>query len=277
MESLRIFLKYARFRYIAYRIFLRIRMGKKKRDHFLKRNGLSEIDFLPERVYSINKINALPRKGSDDFYMFYIPREKELLPHLIMHRGETFVDVGANVGYYSLKLAKEYSTMGVTIIAIEAHPGNYKALRKNVELNDFRCIATINKAVSDYNGIVTMYERIDTRNRVRSEFYSLSNGFIHESNVVRPNGDSLEIECDTLDNILGEQRVDVMKIDIEGAEVSALRGASQILKKLRKIIVEVHGANFDKVMQILNDTHNFRCETIETSLMNYVVGSKLSS
>jgi len=277
MESLRFFLKYARYRYIAYRIFLRLRMGKRKREHFLRRRGLSEIDFLPERVYSINNINALPRKGSDDFYMFYIPREKELLPHLIMRSGETFVDVGANVGYYSLKIAKEYSTKGVTILAIEAHPGNYKALCKNIELNNFKCITTVNKAVSDHKGIVTMYERIDTRNRVRSEFYSLSNGYIHESNTVRPDAGSLEIECDTLDNILGEQRIDVMKIDIEGAEVSALKGATHILKKLRKIIVEVHGANFDKVMQILNDTNNFRCETIETNLMNYIVGSKLTN
>lgn len=277
MESLRFFLKYARYRYIAYRIFLRIRMGKRKREHFLRRRGLSEIDFLPERVYSINNINALPRKGSDDFYMFYIPREKELLPHLIMRSGETFVDVGANVGYYSLKIAKEYSTKGVTILAIEAHPGNYKALCKNIELNNFKCITTVNKAVSDHKGIVTMYERIDTRNRVRSEFYSLSNGYIHESNTVRPDAGSLEIECDTLDNILGEQRIDVMKIDIEGAEVSALKGATHILKKLRKIIVEVHGANFDTVMQILNDTNNFRCETIETNLMNYIVGSKLTN
>jgi FkbM family methyltransferase len=252
-------------------------MGKRKRENFLRRRGLSEIDFLPERVYSINKINALPRKGSDDFYMFYIPREKELLPHLIMRSGETFVDVGANVGYYSLKIAKEYSTKGVTILAIEAHPGNYKALCKNIELNNFRCITTVNKAVSDHKGIVTMYERIDTRNRVRSEFYSLSNGYIHESNTVRPDAGSLEIECDTLDNILGEQKIDVMKIDIEGAEVSALKGATHILKKLRKIIVEVHGANFDKVMQILNDTNNFRCETIETNLMNYIVGSKLTN
>jgi len=277
MESLRFFLKYARYRYIAYRIFLRLRMGKRKREHFLRRRGLSEIDFLPERVYSINNINALPRKGSDDFYMFYIPREKELLPHLIMRSGETFVDVGANVGYYSLKIAKEYSTKGVTILAIEAHPGNYKALCKNIELNNFKCITTVNKAVSDHKGIVTMYERIDTRNRVRSEFYSLSNGYIHESNTVRPDAGSLEIECDTLDNILGEQRIDVMKIDIEGAELSALKGATHILKKLRKIIVEVHGANFDKVMQILNDTNNFRCETIETNLMNYIVGSKLTN
>lgn len=193
---------------------------------------------------------------------------------MIMHRGETFVDLGANVGYYSLKIAKEYSSKGVTIIAIEAHPGNYKALSKNIELNDFKCITAINKAVSDHEGIMTLYERVDTRNRIRSEMYSLSNAFLHESSVARPEGGSLEIECDTLDNILGEQRVDVMKIDIEGAEVSALEGATRTLKKLRKIIVEVHGANFDKVMQILDDTHNFRCETIETRLLKYIVGSK---
>jgi len=249
-------------------------MGKKKRDDFLRGRGLSEIDFLPERPYSINSINALPRKGTDDFYMFYIPRERELLLHLVMHKGEIFVDVGANVGYYSLKIAKEYSSEGVTIIAIEAHPGNYNALSKNIELNNFRCITAINKAVSDHKGIVTLYERVDPRNRIRSEFYSLSNSFIHESNFVRPEGGSLEIECDTLDNILGEHRVDVMKIDIEGAEVSALEGATRILKKLRKIIVEVHGSNFDKVMQILNDKYSFRCETIETPVMNYVVGSR---
>jgi hypothetical protein len=72
----------------------------------------------------------------------------------------------------------------------------------------------------------------------------------------RPEAGLLEIECDTLDNILGEQRVDVMKIDIEGAEVSTLKGATRTLKKLRKIIVEVHGAsNSDKVMQILERIH----------------------
>ena len=114
------------------------------------------------------------------------------------------------------------------------------------------------------------------RNRIRSEMYSLSNAFLNESNFARPEGGSLEIECDTLDNILGEQRVDVMKIDIEGAEVSALKGATRTLKKLRKIIVEVHGAsNSDKVMQILEDTHNFRSEIIETRIMNHIVGSRL--
>ncbi|HET7149389.1 MAG TPA: FkbM family methyltransferase [Candidatus Nitrosopolaris sp.] len=277
MDSIPIFLKYARYRYIAHRLFLRIRLGKKKRDELQRASGLSEIDFLPERPYFINGINVIPRKGTDDFYMFYIPREKEILHHLIMQKGETFVDVGANVGYYSLKIAKEYASKGVTIIAIEAHPGNYKALSRNIELNDFKSITAVKKAVSDHQGIVRLYDRVDTRNRIRSEMYSLSNAFLHESNIARPEGGSLEIECDTLDNILGEQRVDVMKLDIEGAEVSALEGATHILKKLRKIIVEVHGANFESVMQILDRTHHFECETIETRVMNYIIGTRLSN
>jgi FkbM family methyltransferase len=273
MDSLSLFLKYARYRYLAYRVLLRIRIGKENRDEHFKRTGLSEVDFLPERPYSFNGLLALPRKGSDDFYMFFVPREKELLPHLRMRKGETFVDVGANVGYYSLKLAQDYANDGVRIIAIEAHPENFKALNKNIELNNFLCITTINKAVSNHKGIATLYNRIDTRNRVRSEFYSLSTDYIHDLNFIPIDGGSVQVECDTLDNILEEKRVDIMKIDIEGGEVSALEGAGRTLNKLRKLIIEVHGHNLEKVLQVLRDTDNLKYEIIETQLMKYVIGS----
>jgi len=273
MDYLSYFLKYARYRYLTHRVLLRIRMGKNKRDEYLGRIGLSEIDFLPERPYTINGLRALPRRGSDDFYMFFVPREKELLTHLVMQKGETFVDVGANVGYYSLKLAKDYSNEEVDIIAIEAHPGNYKALNKNIELNHFKHVTTINKAVSNHKGIATLYDRVDTRNRIRSEFYSLSTDFIHDLNFVPSDGSSLQVECDTLDNILEEKRVDILKIDIEGGEVFALEGAGKTLKKVRKLIVEVHGHNLEKVMQVLNLSPNLKYEIIETQLMKYVVGS----
>jgi FkbM family methyltransferase len=273
MDSLSFFLKYARYRYLAYRVLLRIRVGKKNRDEHLNRTGLSEIDFLPERPYSFNGLLALPRKGSDDFYMFFVPREKELLPHLRMRKGETFVDVGANVGYYSLKLAQDHANDGVRIIAIEAHPENFKALNKNIELNNFVCITTINKAVSNHKGTATLYDRVDTRNRIRSEFYSLSTDYIHDLNFVPMDGGTVQVGCDTLDNILEEKRVDVMKIDIEGGEVSALEGAGKTLSRLRKLIVEVHGHNLEKVLRILRDTDNLKYEIIETQLMKYVIGS----
>ena len=273
MNSLSLFLRYARYRYIAYRLSLRIKMGKKKRDEYLLNRGISTISFLPERPYSINGgIKAIPRKGTQDFYMLYIPREEDVKPHLIMYENETFVDVGANVGSYSLKIANDYKNKGVKVIAIEAHPGNYKALCRNIELNDFKHIKAINKAVSDRKGVITIYERSHDGNRVGTDLYSVHNTFLAEHNFILPN--SLEVESDTLDNILVNNEVNVMKIDIEGAEVLALRGATNTLKRLRKIIVEIHGDNFDKVKQIL-ENYTFKLEVIRaTGHMTYIIGSK---
>jgi FkbM family methyltransferase len=276
MNSLSLFLKYARYRYIAYRLFLRIKMGKKRRDDYLWNKGISIIDFLPERPYSINGINAIPRKGTQDFYMLYIPREEDVKPHLTMYENETFVDVGANIGSYSLKIANDYKNKGIKIIAIEAHPENCKALCRNIELNGFKhIIRAVNKAASDRKDIVTMYERFYRNgNRVRSEFYSLCNTFLHEDNFIRPNGKSLQVESDTLDSILANNEVDVMKIDIEGAEVLALKGAINTLKQLRKIIVEIHGYNFEQVKEILQ-AHNFKLQIVRATMghMSYIVGS----
>ncbi len=89
-----------------------------------------------------------------------------------------------------------------------------------------------------------MYERSHDGTRAGSDMYSLFNTFLHPSNSVLPHGKTLQLECDTPDNILASYKVDVMKIDIEGAEILALKGATNTLKNLRRIIVEIHGDNF---------------------------------
>jgi FkbM family methyltransferase len=274
VNSLPIFLRYAKYRYIVHRLLLRVKMGKKRRDEYLRNSGLSMIDFLPERPYSINGFKAIPRKGTQDFYMLYPSREEEVKPHLLMHDNETFVDVGSNVGSYSLKIAQDYKNKGVNVIAIEAHPENYKALCRNIEINGFKNVKAINKAVSDHKGIVTMYERFHIGTRVRSEFYSLCNTFLAENNIVRPDGKALQVESDTPDNILAMDKPSVMKMDIEGAEVMALNGATNTLKRLRKVVVEVHGDNFDEVKQIL-ETHNFKLQiSSPVGQMTHIIGSK---
>ena len=53
--------------------------------------------------------------------MLLIAREQEMKRHLVMRKNETFVDVGANVGSYSLMVVNEYKDRAVKVIAIEAH------------------------------------------------------------------------------------------------------------------------------------------------------------
>ncbi len=277
MNSLSFFLKYARYRYMIYRMFLRIRMGKKKRDDYLTTRRLSPIDFLPERTYVMESgVKAIPRRNTRDFQMLFISREHEVKRHLVMRENETFVDVGANVGFYSLMVSKEYKDRAVKVIAIEAHPGNYKALLTNIRCNNFEnVILPINKVVSNHKGLVDLYERSHDGTRVDSELYSVCNDQrIDGYNVLHVGGKSLEIECDTLDNILLDYRADVIKMDIEGAEVLALKAAAKTLERTRKIVVEIHGDRSEGVRQILK-SHGFKIEIFnERGQVAYIIGSK---
>ena len=252
-------------------------MGKDKRDKLLLQNRMSEFDFLPERTYVTDSgVKAIPRRRTRDFQMLFVSREQEVKRNLVMEENETFVDVGANVGSYSLIAANEYKTKAVKVISIEAHPDNYKALCRNIQCNKFEnVIIPINKVVSDHKGVVTLYERSHDGTRVDSEMFSVCNDqLIDASNILHPSGKSLEIECDTLDNILLNYKVDVIKMDVEGAEVLALKGATKTLERIRKIVVEIHGDKSEDVKQILR-THGFTLESIkEQGRMSYITGSK---
>jgi len=82
------------------------------------------------------------------------------------------------------------------------------------------------------------------------------------------------VECDTLDNILETVKVDVIKMDIEGAEVFALKAATNTLKRIRKIVVEIHGDKSEDVKRLLR-TYEFNLEIIdEKGEMSYIIGSK---
>jgi FkbM family methyltransferase len=274
--TMSLFLNYARCRYMIYRILLRIKMGKKNRDDYLRKKGTSIVDFLPNRPYMLKGgAKAFVRRGTSDFSVLFLSLEPELEQHLFMNENETFVDVGANVGICALTVASNYADKGINIIAIEAHPDNYKSLCRNIECNNYKIksvIRTVNKVVTDHTGVVPLFERTSDGSHVGTSLYSLLDTFVHSSNTVKRNGRILQLDCDTLDNILEGQNPDVLSMDIEGAEILALKGASKTLKSLRKIIVEIHGNNSEAVQQLLH-ANGFETKIIAKS-MTYIIGSK---
>ena len=90
----------------------------------------------------------------------------------------------------------------------------------------------------------------------------------------------VQVESDTIDNILKENNIkeaDVLKMDIEGAEVLALKGATETLKKLRKIIVEIHGNTMEEVKSILLN-NKFNIQILNTRGMwdfCFIIGHKI--
>lgn len=215
--------------------------------------------------YSKDGLKAFVREGTDDFQLLFLPREEKIHPHLLMGKGETFVDVGANVGYYSLKTALDNKD-DVKVIAIEAHPHTHAALLINIECNGLGTITAINKAVGDKKQDMVMYER-RTDGITMYGNSSVCTAFDGEECV--------HVECDTLDSILEGQKADVLKMDIEGAEVMALAGAARVLGELRKIVVEIHGDNLEPVKSILKE-RGFEIQVIPYELNSYVVGTRVT-
>jgi FkbM family methyltransferase len=255
----------ARYHYVLYRVLLRVYMGKARRDRHLKEQNITEASFLPEgdRVCRVDGIKAIPRKGTDDFVLLFAPREKEVMEMLDLKDGETFVDVGANVGGYALKMAQNRS---VKVIAIEAHPETYKALCRNIDCNGFANITAINKAAMDKPGTITLYDRYK-----KGEVLCTCTATIDGSKDSTSN--PVVVPSDTLDSMLEGNLPDIVKMDIEGAELAALQGALQTLKRARRVIVEVHDNRVEEVRAILAKS-GLSTRGFTSDNMPYLVGEQ---
>ncbi|MEZ4595202.1 MAG: FkbM family methyltransferase [Chloroflexota bacterium] len=134
--------------------------------------------------------------------------------------GIVFVDVGANIGYYTLLAASRLGPTG-KIFAFEPGSANCALLQKSVAHNGFGIVQLFPNAVADTTRTVGL--RMDD-----------SNGVIEATN---PSEAMEMVTAVPLDEALADQpRIDVIKMDIEGAEGLALRGAIQLLRQHRPVL-----------------------------------------
>jgi FkbM family methyltransferase len=147
------------------------------------------------------------------------PYETELFTKSITP-GMVVVDVGANIGYYTLLAARAVGPEGA-VVAFEPDPVNFKLLSRNVASNGLADrVALVQCAVADRNGTVTLFHD-------RDNFGAHS---FAEKNLVRAG--SVEVSCSTLAEALGEQGldyVDLLKVDVQGAEGLVFEGAKKVL------------------------------------------------
>lgn len=129
-----------------------------------------------------------------------------------LETGDLFVDVGANVGVYSLFAAD----LGAEVIAIE--PGRVDRLHRNVALNGF-ALVIVNKALSNHEGTVRFDPSGDT--------------------VAHVGGGRAEVPATTLDAILEGRTAAGVKVDVEGGERLVLEGAWESLRDRRLKCVQL--------------------------------------
>ena len=152
-------------------------------------------------------------------------------PHLtglfqkILAPGMTFVDVGANIGYFSLLAARIVGETGA-VVAIEPGERNGVLLQRSLARNRLRNVRLHPYAVSD---------RRETLVYLPQGSNGTVTGLGGDGDV--PSGGRL-VPATTLDDLLaGLDRVDVIKIDVEGAEGRVLRGAAATLARHRPLVV----------------------------------------
>ena len=172
-------------------------------------------------------------------YLYYFGIWEPNLTHWIVGRlrpGDTFIDVGANIGYYSLLAAKSVGRNG-SVVAIEASPTIFRQLEANLRLNGVANVRGVNVAVSDCEGIARLFRGPATN-------AGLSTIVADEA---APNDCQFECEVATapLHKLLTSDEIAkarLIKIDVEGAEWPAITGMSPLFSDARpdlEIMVEV--------------------------------------
>jgi len=134
-------------------------------------------------------------------------------------KGFIVVDVGAHVGVYTLKTSKEVGDDGL-IISVEPHPSNFRLLKLNLAINNLENVIPLNYALSSFDGRVKLYT-----NHPLGRLLDLTT-------VPRKATDEyIEVTSLTLDSLLRKLdlgKVDLVKIDVEGAELEVLKGIRDV-------------------------------------------------
>jgi FkbM family methyltransferase len=197
--------------------------------NFLKR-GTSAPGIAPERhrvLLSGERRDLWLRPGTGDIFVFHeiFTNRCYSIPQSILSSAQTIVDLGANIGLTTLFLSELFPA--ARFICVEPNPRNADVLRRNVAWLGDR-VSVVQSAIADYCGQISFND---------SEW--TWGGHIAPDRPV-----SRTVPCSTVEEILKSHRldsIDLLKVDIEGAEDLVFSSRPEWLVKVRCIVIELHG------------------------------------
>ena len=206
--------------------------------NLLSGRGLTKYSFIRKvKHYSLSNLQTdyaevfgnklfLSKKGlalSISHYGTYEELESKIMEEKI-EMGNIVVDVGANIGLHTLNMARIVGNAG-QVFAFEPDPSNFEILKKNVMINNYKNIILEQKAVGDKHGRTTLYQSDHPgKHRIFPQTEQAKS--------------QVQVELTNLDNYFDSDMIDkinFIKIDVEGLEFSVLKGMKNILKNSKKI------------------------------------------
>jgi FkbM family methyltransferase len=149
--------------------------------------------------------------------------------HYIPKMGDNVVDIGAGTGWETLFFSRYVGPSG-RVISIEAHPETFFYLQETCRRNQLANVVLSNRAVTDSRAEVLISDL--------SETAAGSAGGI--ANSILANGPGIPVHGQTLDEIVpafGLSKVDLLKMNIEGAEGLAIHGMKEVIRKTRLLVI----------------------------------------
>jgi len=162
----------------------------------------------------------------------------KVIKHLV-ENGDHVIDIGANIGVYT-KFLSEWVGVHGQVFSIEPIPQTFKILCSNVKKLRLRNVILMNYAISENNAVVTMeipFYKTGGRN-----FYQAK---IIDKDTDADNSNYIKIYSKTIDSLFSElshNNISFIKCDVEGHEISCIRGATNVIKNSRPAwLIEISG------------------------------------
>lgn len=165
-----------------------------------------------DQGFRLNSLVGTEPQGDDAFFGRTIKK------------GQTVLDLGANIGLYTLLFAKYVGPAG-KVIAFEPGPLSSSLLRANIWMNGYQNVKIEQAVVADKSGTMDLHVCPTGESDNRAD------GSIDPSN----NWPRITLPCFRVDDYLGDTPVDFVKMDIQGSEFAALRGMPRTLERNKAI------------------------------------------